>query len=176
LSVQSQCLEQNRIFLSEQDQRVNFDIILSRPPSSNINITFINDKPDLFEIQPDYIFYKNAYYSTTSNNSVVTLLEKNYNLTTHFTVKALKDRGNSNLKFIIDTGLNIIKDDNTVLQISKMGNNGRLLLDKSFSNYLELRATSSNIGAMNIFLILWIVLFMFSLGLSFSGSKFKQNK
>ncbi|KAL6600825.1 SBF-domain-containing protein [Neocallimastix californiae] len=173
LSVQSQCLEQNRIFLSEQDQRVNFDIILSRPPSSNINITFINDKPDLFEIQPDYIFYKNAYYSTTSNNSVVTLLEKNYNLTTHFTVKALKDRGNSNLKFIIDTGLNIIKDDNTVLQISKMGNNGRLLLDKSFSNYLELRATSSNIGAMNIFLILWIVLFMFSLGLSFSGNTLK---
>ncbi|KAL6607132.1 hypothetical protein LY90DRAFT_670872 [Neocallimastix californiae] len=118
----------------------------------------------------EYIFYKNAYYSVTSTNNTVTLLENNYNLTQHFTVKTLKDHGNSKLKFIIDTDLEIINESKGILQINTIENNGRLLLDKSLSNSLELRATSSNIGTLNICLILWVVLFMFSMGISFSGT------
>eukprot|EP00833_Pecoramyces_ruminatium_P017264 jgi/Orpsp1_1/1191296/evm.model.d7180000084768.1 len=174
LSVQSQCLEKNKIFLSKQEQQVEFDIILSHPPAANINITFVNENPELFEVEPKYIFYKNAYYEVTTNkNDSMTLLEKNYNLTQHFKVKTFKDHGKSKLKFNIESDLKTVKEnDNSISNLSQ-GKNGQLILDETLSDSLDLRATSSNIGALNIFLILWIVLFMFTLGLSFSGNTLK---
>ncbi|OUM63302.1 hypothetical protein PIROE2DRAFT_10203 [Piromyces sp. E2] len=181
LSIQSQCLERNKIFLSEQEEQIQFKMILSNPPSANINITFVNDKPDLFIIKPESIMYKSAYYTvTTKNNTVLNVMENNYNLTQYFTVKTFKDSGSSKLKINVDTELNKVYEygKDKIVEINNNNNNnnsslGRLIIDKSISEPLEMKATTSNVGTLNTFLILWIVLFMFSLGLSFSGNTLK---
>lgn len=172
LSIQSKCLESNRIFLSEQEE-IEFEMILSHPPSANINITFVNEQPNIFKVEPENILYKNAYYSVkTKNETIISLLESNYNLTRYFTLKTFKDNGNSKLKFIVDTDLKIVYEDDKH-KVEEEKNSNRLIIDNSLSQPLEMKATSNDIGTINIFLILWIVLFMFSIGLSLSGNTIK---
>ncbi|ORX56607.1 hypothetical protein BCR36DRAFT_580922 [Piromyces finnis] len=179
LSIQSQCLERNRIFLSEQEDQIKFEMLLSQPPNSNINVTFINDQPDLFTVEPKSILYKSAYSSvTTKNNTVINIVDNHYNLIQYFNIKTFKNNGSAKLMFNINTDLNKVYEyeNNKVVEEQTSNNNNslnRLIIDKSVSKPLEVKATSSNVGTMNTFLILWIVLFMFSIGLSLSGNTIK---
>jgi len=101
-------------------------------------------------------------------------MENDYNLTQYFTVKTFNNSGSSNLKINVDTELNKVYEyKNKIVEENNNSSLGRLIIDKSVSEPLEMKATSSNVGTMNTFLILWIVLFMFSLGLSFSGNTLK---
>jgi len=143
------CLESNKILLGIKD--VTLTIKLSHIPSSPINITFVSeDNFAYFNVEPRYLLFKNAISKVELYNStLISVTDEDYQLEQSFTLKNKKN-GKSSLAFNIQS-------------------DSPIKLDGFLSEKLDITVDKFSIS--NIVIIISTAMFLFSIGLSLSGSK-----
>ncbi|KAL6599429.1 hypothetical protein U3516DRAFT_670415 [Neocallimastix sp. 'constans'] len=153
ISVSACCLETEKLILEEQD--IHLTINLDNIPLYPINITlYTEDNFKYFNVSTSNIYFPSGYETIAlANNTEIQVEVSNYELYKKFTLKKLQS-GKSKLSFNISS------------------ENTNISYDKNINNSITINVLNNILTIPVYLIIIATFFFIFSTGLSLSGSGF----